>query len=257
LTALSGFYTITGWPDREPVGPSGPYPDYIASRLGTLSILAALDYRRKTGKGQYIDLSQFEGAVHFLSPLILDNSVNNRVAPASGNLSPDFAPHNAYHCHGLDRWCAIAVTSEDKWHSLCKIIGNPEWARDPKFTTMSARKNNEAELDKLIENWTMQHSAEEIMSMMQSAGVGAGVVNSARDLLENDPQIKHRNLFQRVQHPEISEYSVPGFSYRFSDIDTQLQRAPLLGEHNEYVCKKILGMSDEEVAQLVINGVIE
>lgn len=257
LTALSGFYSVTGWPDREPIGPSGPYPDYIASRLGTLSILAALDYRRKTGKGQYIDLSQFEGAVHFLSPLILDNSVNQRVAPASGNLSRDFAPHNAYHCSGTDRWCAIAVTSEEKWHSFCKVIGNPSWTQDPRFTTMSARKANEAELDKLVENWTMQYSAEEVMSKMQSSGVGAGVVNSARDILENDPQIKHRNTFQRVNHPEIGEYAVPGFSYQLSNIETRLQRAPLLGEHNEHILKQILGMTDEQIVELVVAGAIE
>lgn len=257
LTALSGFYNITGWPDREPTGPSGPYPDYIASRLGSLAILTALDYRRKIGKGQYIDLSQFEGAVHFLSPLILDNSVNKRIASASGNLSSDFAPHNAYRCRGIDRWCAIAVTSEDKWESFCKVIDNPAWTRDPRFAVMTERKANEAELDRLIESWTIQYPAEEVMSMMQSAGVGAGVVNSARDILENDPQLKHRNLFQRVNHPEIGEYAVPGFSYQFSDIDSQFKRAPLLGEHNEYICKEILGLSDDELAELVIDGAIE
>jgi benzylsuccinate CoA-transferase BbsF subunit len=257
LNALSGFYDITGWPDREPSGPSGPYPDYIASRLGAIAILSALNYRRRTGKGQYIDLSQLEGSVHFLSPLILDNYVNQRVAKRMGNRHDDAAPHGAYRCCGEDRWCAIAVFTDEEWQNFCKVIGNPAWTKDQKFSSLPSRKENEDELDKLVETWTINHSAEEIMTLMQTGNVGAGIVSNAEDMVEHNPQIKHRNLFQYPVHPEIGKYVVPGFSYIFSKMNTQLQTAPVLGEHNEYILRNILGMGDEEIAELVIAGVVE
>ena len=257
LTALSGFFEITGWPDREPTPPDGPYTDFVAPRFNTLAILAALDYRHRTGKGQYLDVSAYENGVHFIAPLVLDYNVNRRVAKRTGNRSLYAAPHGAYRCRGEDKWCVIAVLTEEEWRSFCKVIGNPAWTSDPKFSTLLARKENEDELDRLVEGWTIIHPPGEVMTMMQTAGVGAGVVETGEDQLEHDPQLKHRRSFRELDHPEIGKYYAPGPSFVLSKSPCEVRRAPLLGEHNEYALKELLGMSDEEIAELIIEGVVE
>lgn len=256
LTALAGFSHITGWPDRE-AAELGPYTDFIAPRLNVLAILAALDYRRRTGKGQYIDMSQYENSIHFMAPLVLDYIVNRRVAKRTGNRLTYAAPHGAYRCRGEDRWCAIAVFTDEEWKSFCEVIGNPPWTKESKFTTLLARKKNEEELDKLVDEWTINYAAEEVMSMMQAAGVAAGVLETGEDLLERDPQLKHRQYFWELDHPEIGRYRALRPSFVLSKSQCEVRPAPLLGEHNEYVLKDILGMSDEAIAELVIEGVLE
>ena len=256
LAALAGLRYITGWPDREPADLE-VYTDFIISHFAIPTILAALLYRRRTGKGQYIDMSQYESALHFMAPLILDNVVNNRVAKREGNRYPYAAPHGAYRCRGEDRWCAIAVFTDEEWNSFCKVIGNPAWTKSPKFVTLLARKENEEELDRLVETWTVSQSAEEVMGLMQTAGVAAGVILTTEDLIEHDPQLKHRHFHWKLAHPEMGDYIAPGPSFVLSKSPSELRRAPLLGEHNEYALKEILGMSDDEIAELVIEGVIE
>jgi len=257
LTALSGLDHIVGWPDQEAVGPAGAYTDFVAPRFNTLAILAALDYRLRTGKGQYLDLSQCENAVHYMAPLILDYTVNRRIADRTGNRLDYAAPHGAYRCRGDDRWCSIAVFSDEEWDNFCKVIGNTVWMKDPRFSTLLKRKENEDELEKLVEALTVNQSAEDLMSMMQEAGVPAGVLQNAEDLQEHDPQLKHRHLYSRLEHPEVGEYTAPRPVFMLSKSPCELKRAPLLGEHNEYAFKQVLGMSDEEIAELVIDGAIE
>jgi len=256
MSALSGFYQITGWPDREPPY-LGPYTDFIAPHFNVLAVLAALDYRQRTGKGQYFDLSQYENGVHFLAPLVLDYVVNGRVADRTGNRYPYAAPHNAYRCSGMDRWCAIAVFTEEEWQGFCKVIGNPEWTNDSRFSSLLSRKENEDELDRLVEEWTINHSAEEVMNIMQAGGVAAGVLETGEDLLENDPQLKHRHFFWELDHPEIGKHYAPGPSFILSKSPCELRCAPLIGEHNEYALKEILGLSDDEITELIAEGVVE
>ncbi len=257
LTALSGFNHITGWPDRQPVGPSGAYTDFMGPRFAMLVILAALDYRRRTGKGQYLDLSQFEGSVHFMAPVLLDYVVNQRVVRRMGNRLSYAAPHGAYRCSGEDRWVAIAVFTDEEWESFCKVIGDPLWTKETKFSTLLARKKNEDELDRLVEEWTISRSAEEVMKLMQAAGVPAGVLQNGEDLQEHDPQLKYRHLYWSLDHPEVGKYTALRPDFVVSKSPYELKRAPLQGEHNEYVLKKILGMSDEEIAELVMEGCLQ
>ncbi|MFC1965591.1 CaiB/BaiF CoA transferase family protein, partial [Chloroflexota bacterium] len=194
LTSLSGFSHIAGWPDRQ--SPFiGAYTDYIGPHFMALSILAALDYRRRTGKGQYLDFSQLENGVHFMAPLTLDYAANQRVADRIGNRCLYAAPHGAYRCRGEERWCAIAVFTDEEWESFCGVICNPAWTKEPRFGALRSRKENEDELDRLIEEWTIKYSPEEVMSMMQANGVAAGILQTGEDLLEHDPQSKHRHFF--------------------------------------------------------------
>jgi len=256
LTALAGFRHIAGWPDREPAA-LGAYTDFIGPHFNTLTILAALDYRSRTGEGQYIDMSQYENGVHFMSPLILDYLVNGRVANRMGNSYEYAAPHGAYRCRGEDRWCAIAVFTDEEWRAFKKVIDNPAWTSDSRFDTLQARKDNEDHLDKLVEEWTINHSAEEVMAMMQEAGVAAGVLETGEDLIERDPQLGYRHFYWELDHPEIGKHHAPRPPFVLSKSPCELRRAPLLGENNEHILKEILGMSDHEIAGLVLEGVMD
>ena len=256
LTALAGFNHILGWPDRKPAYIAA-YTDFIAPRYNIIAIMAALEYRRRTGKGQYLDISQYEAGIQFMAPLILDYNVNKRVVARMGNRCSYAAPHGVYRCRGEDRWCAISVFTDSEWESFCRVIGNPGLASDLRFATLLARKRNEDELDRLVDEWTINYPAEEVMDLMQAAGVAAGVVQTGEDLLDHDPQFKHRNTFTDLEHPEVGKYRTQaGTHFVLSKYTCDIKRAPLLGEHNEYVFKKILGIPDDEYDTLVKEGVI-
>jgi benzylsuccinate CoA-transferase BbsF subunit len=253
LSALAGFNHITGWPDREP-GWVGTYTDFVAPRYNIIAILGALEYRRRTGKGQFLDMSQYEPGLQFMAPAILDYTVNQRVAGRMGNQCPSAAPHNAYRCRGEDRWCAIAVTTDEEWRNFCKVIDNPGLADDLMFATLAARKQNEGDLDMIINAWTVTRPAEEVMALMQARGIAAGVVETVEDQIQYDPQLKARQFFWEFDSPEPKKYvTSPPPYYRLA---IRVRQGPLLGENNDYVFKGILGLSDEEVSELVKEGVI-
>lgn len=257
LVGLSGFAHLCGWPDRAPAQPYGPYTDSIAPRFGTAVLIAALDYRRRTGRGQLLDVSQFEAGVNLIAPVMLDYFVNHRVADRVGNKCPHAAPHNAYRCYGEDRWCTIAVFSDDEWQSFCRVIGNPLWTKDARFTTLAGRKEHELELDHFVEEWTSQHTAEEVMTMMQKEGVAAGIVQTGQDLYE-DPQLKHRGHSWTIEHREMGPFPYFGQAAKLSKTPAEGRMpSPCLGEHTEYVCKDILGTPESEFDQLLIEGVFE
>jgi crotonobetainyl-CoA:carnitine CoA-transferase CaiB-like acyl-CoA transferase len=256
LSAISGLHEISGWPDRIP-GEIGFYTDFIAPRFNALTILAALDYRRRTGKGQYLDVAQHQGGVQYVGPLLLDYVTNNRIATREGNRDPYAAPHGNYQCQGDDRWCAIAVYTDEEWQSFCDVMGNPAWTEDPKFTTLEKRKENEEELDSLVQEWTINKSDDDVMMTLQAAGIAAGKVGTTEDQMENDPQLKYRNFYQEREHPELGKYRPPRQPCVLSKTPCEIRRAPLLGEHTEYAFKEILGMTDEEIEEYVVEGVIE
>lgn len=257
LTGLSGFTSITGWPDREPVHPFGAYTDFISPPFGAAAILAALDHRQRTGEGQYLDLSQFEACIQFLSPLILDCFVNGREKSREGNSCAFAAPHGVYRCQGHERWCAIAVFTDGQWRSFCQVIAQPELVNDPSFATLIARKEHEAELNSITEKWTIDRRAEDVMSLMQTGGVPAGVVENSEDILD-DSQLSHRDAFWILHHPVLDEFPHLGVPYRLSETPAKGGRAsPCLGQDTEMVCKQILGLSDAEFVELITSGVLE
>ncbi len=252
LTALCGFNHIMGWPDRGP-GWIGAYTDFIAPRYNILAIMAALEYRRRTGKGQYLDMSQYEGGLQFMAPSILEYAVNGRILERMGNWSEYASPNAAYQCIGDDRWCAVTVANEEEWKIFCGVIGQPELAANPKFANLEARKANEVELDALVTKWTLTKTAEEVMDLLQKAGVAAAVVATGEDLMDKDPQIQYRGSFVAVDHPEYpAKVKKPkyrtqtGNHFKMSKYTPEITSVPKLGEHNEYVFKELLGVSDED-----------
>ena len=256
LVSLSGFTHLTGWPDREPTGPYGPYTDTIAPLLGATAIMAAL-INRRTGKGTHIDLSQLEAGVFFLSPVMLDYTVNKRIAQREGNRCPYAAPHGVYPCHGDDRWCAIAVFSDEEWQGLCQTMSQPELAQDPRFSTLLQRKRNEEELDRIISEWTSSLTAEGAMHLLQQAGIAAGVAQTNQDV-QNDLQLAHRHFFWELDHTEIGKHSYEAPPFKLSKTPAELNKpGPCMGEDTEYVCTKILGIPDEIFVELLLQGVFE
>jgi benzylsuccinate CoA-transferase BbsF subunit len=204
-----------------------------------------------------MDMSQYEVGVQFQTHNILDYLVNQRIAYRQGNAYSYAAPHAAYRCRGNDRWCAIAVFTGEEWKNFCEVIGKPSWTTDPKFATLPARKENEDELNKIVEEWTVNYLAEEIMIMMQKAGVSAGLVETSEDMLDHDPQLRHSQFALELEHPEVGKYKVHRPPFLTPKAPYEMRRTPLLGEHNEYVCREVLGMSDDEIAELVVEGVLE
>jgi benzylsuccinate CoA-transferase BbsF subunit len=258
LVPIAGLPNFIGWPGKEPlpVGVSA-YTDCISPRYAAAALIAALDHRNKTGRGQLIDVSQFEAAISFILPGLLEYISSGKEPARIGNASPEAAPHGIYPCKGTDRWCTIAVATETEWQTLCREIGKPGLSKDPRFNSLANRKKNEDELNQLIGAWTIGYTPEEVMARLQKAGVAAGVVENAADVL-HDPQLNKRNIFWKMEHAEMGEFTHLGQNFMLSKTPARAYSpAPLLGEHTEQICTGILGMSDEEFVSLMQEGVFE
>jgi benzylsuccinate CoA-transferase BbsF subunit len=257
LQALTGHVNLTGWSDRGPCQIDQSYPDFITPAYAVIALIGALVYRERTGKGQYIDCSNLEPSVQWVAPALLDYSANQHIQTRNGNKVLFAAPHNAYRCKGNDSWCGIAVTTEEEWSSLCTVIGKPELKGDPRFATLLDRKKNEEELDGIVSSWTAKYTAEEVMQKLQAEKVSAGKVQTFKDIFA-DPQLRHRNYFVPLNHPEMGVYEAYAPSYILSETPAELRLpAPCMGEHTELVCKELLKMSDEEFIELLGESLFE
>jgi benzylsuccinate CoA-transferase BbsF subunit len=255
INGLGGIVNLVGWPEEEPISPMVAYTDYCVPHFSASALIGALDHREKTGKGQLIDMSQFEAGLQLIAPLLLDYSTSGIETKANGNSCEYAAPHGVFRCKGEDRWCAITVFTDDEWQSMCKAMGNPEWTNDGLFSTLAGRKKNEQKLNCLIEQWTSQYEPEHIMTLLQQERVAAGVVQNAQDICR-DLQLKERECFWPGNHKELGRFSYLGQPSRLSMTPAKLYRdAPSLGEHNEYICLEVLGMSEEEYDRCIVEGV--
>ncbi len=252
--AISGFYEMTGWDDRRPGGPWNAYTDTVAPRFLTSTLLAALDHRRRTGEGQYIDQAQMESALHFQSPQLLDVQVSGTSVRRSGNFDPRFSPHDSYPCAGDDQWCAIAIENEQQWAALCGVIDKPEWAQDATKTGADQRRSQSDAIDLAVSAFTSQHSPHDAMKLLQRAGVPAGAVQRASDLLV-DPQMAHRNFFRPMVHPEMGEVPYEGHQYRIAGYDSGPRSpAPCLNEHTFEVLTELLELDMDEAVEILGSG---
>lgn len=257
MFALCGVSELTGDPKDAPQYPTGLYPDLLPPRFATFGILAALDQRRRTGRGQHLRVSQLESCAYVMAPLCVDYQRSGVVARRTGNRSSWAAPHGVFRCRGADRWLAIHVTSEEQWRSFCAAVGRREWIEDGRFETLGVRKQNEDALEDLIGDWTSRHSPEDAMAILQKAGVPAGRVSDARDLSE-DPQLAARGHSNAIDHAVVGRMTVESPSFRLSRTPARIERpGPLVGEHTERVFREMLGMSEAEYAALEADGVFQ
>jgi len=258
IEQMAGIPQLTGYPDGPPKMSGTGFTDPIAGTNGMVAIMMALLFRQMTGKGQYIDLSQIEAVTSLIGEAINDYSMNKRIQPRRGNRHPSMAPHGCYRCRGDDLWVNMAVSSDDEWKQFCKIIGSPPWTKEERFADSLRRWHNQDELDKLVEEWTIQHDHYEVMNSLQNEGIAAGAVLTSAELLD-DPHLKERGTFHTVERAIVGAhpYPVPSVPVKLSGSPVTIRRpAPLLGEHNEYVLGELLGMSREEIQTLAAEQII-
>ena len=255
LSALAGFCGLTGTADGPPMLLYGPYIDFIAALEGVSAVLAALDRRRRTGRGAFIDISQYESGLPFIAGPLLDYHATGRVAGRVGNFDPVAAPHGAYPCRD-DRWLALSCWSDDEFARLAEIVGHAGWGDDARFADADRRRENAAILDEGIAAWSAPRDADEAASTLQTAGVHSYRVNTVADLFA-DPQLGHRGTWRVRRHPVIGDqsYYFPGFD--LSEVPGDVTAAgPLLGADNEVVYREFLGLSEEEYEDYRVRGVI-
>ncbi len=260
--AMGGYYELTGWPDRLPAGPFLAYTDATSPRLTAAAILAALDWRRRTGQGLSLDFSQAEGGIHFLSEAILDQAVNGNGQTRAGNDDRWMAPHGVYRCGPAgtettdvpdDAWLAIACETDDQWRALAALLGRDDLA-DLDAATRRARRQ---ELDGLLSAWTEGHDPIERQQLLQDNGVPAHQVQNSPEVVA-DPQLVHRDHFHQVPHDVYGHTWAEQYGIRLSRSDgTPTRAGPMWGEHNHQVLSEILGYDDDRIAELVIAGVLE
>lgn len=245
LSALAGMCGLTGERDGPPMLLYGPYIDFIASTLGATAVLAALERRQRTGKGAYLDVSQYECGLMFLAGPLLQYHRSGKVAERVANDDPDAAPHGAYPCRG-EGWIALSCWSNEEFVRLCGAIGMPDMATDPAFATLAGRKTAAAPIHHALSAWAHDRDSGQAAQLLQAEGVHAHAVNSVADLFA-DSQLVSRRLWRRRRHPVIGDqaYCFPAFelSETLGDITAA---GPVLGADNERVYRDFLGLSEDE-----------
>ncbi len=244
LTAMSGFIHLTGWPDRDPSLLWGPYIDYIAVAYGTAAVLAALDYRRQTGLGCHIDLSQYETGLQFMAPALLQYFATGVVAERAGNADPCAWPHGVYRCAGEQRWVALSAHDDAERQRLRALV---RWPPDADGDRAEAH----------LTGWVAERTREEVVAELRAAGVHAAPVNDMRDLFA-DPQLKAMGIWRRIRHPVIGDHAAEAPPFALSETPARIEQpAPLLGQHNRDVFCGLLKLTAEEFARKEAAGVFE
>jgi crotonobetainyl-CoA:carnitine CoA-transferase CaiB-like acyl-CoA transferase len=258
LQALSGLTHLTSFTTDSPMGLGYAHADPIIGLYTTLAILSALEYRDRTGEGQYIDISGFEAVCTLLGPALMDAKINQRKVLPLGNAASGVpaAPHGCYRCSGKDRWCVIAVFSEGQWRALRAAMGDPPWMKEERFSSLLKRREHEKELGKRLEEWTVQHRAEEVVQLLQEVGVAAGVVQDA-EALANDAHLIANQFFVSAEHPVLGRIIWDRSPIRLAEAtQAQWKAAPLLGADNKYVFSELLGFTETELSAYVEKGII-
>jgi len=264
LQALSGYTMLMADANGEPAGYGYSYADMCGGYTGALAALIALWHRRRTGRGQFVDLSQFEAVTAVIGTSLMDIEVNHREQNPFGYSSQEgpSAPHGVYRCRARDKddddgWIAISVRSQMEWDRLVQAMGDPPWANDPKFHTLYLRMRNRDELDSYISQWAIDQSAEDAMNSLQRARVAAGLVANGIDICQRDPQLKERGFWPSVRSMGDKTTHVTGIPFKISSGSGSIRSAgPEVGEHGGYVLREILGLGTAECEELIRAGVV-
>lgn len=263
LQALGGYTMLMAEESGEPAGFGYSYADMSGGYTGALASLIALWARKRTGKGQFVDLSQFEAVISVIGPALLDISANHREQSPPGWTCQEgpAAPHGAYRCRPRDgdddRWLAISVRTQAEWDRFVAAIGAPGWAADAKFQTLYLRMRNRSELDAHIAAWAAGQSAESAMELLQRAGVAAGLVANGADICARDPHLKARNFWGTVTLPDGRMTHVTGIPMKLSATPGAIRTvAPEVGSSNDYVLGELLGLDRAERDGLIADGAV-
>ena len=262
--AVSGLTDQSGLPDPyPPAGWGYSYMDWSGAYYCAIAMLCAIYYKKRTGKGQYIDGSQIEPGIYLTGTAILDYLINGRQWRRTGNRSPfkPAAPHGAYRCAGEDRWIAIAASTEEHWRALTAQMGNPQWSREPRFAALGARIVNQDDLDRLIGEWTRGKDPFELQERLQRAGIPAGVCQTSEDRVQRDPQLRHLKWLIPLPNAEVGTWPIKDVPFHFANATVDQggpigRASPCYGEDNDYVYGELLKMTPQERAELEKEGVI-
>ena len=258
ISAVTGMMSLTGYGGGPPIGPGTHFPDHAANPYhAAFAVLAALRHRRRTGRGMKIDLSQVESTINTLGIPVVEHALTGEEPERIGNRSLHHAPHNLFRCEGEDDWCAITVMTDAQWRSFATVIGADALLADPDLDTVAGRLRRVDELEAAVSRWTATRAAAAVMQILQSVGVPAGVVSDARTLIERDAQLRHRDYWQHLDHPELRMATYASPPFRLDGERVELSRPPLLGEHTDAVLAGVLGYSSERIAALRASGTIE
>lgn len=268
VESVVGHTTLRGYRDSTPaMTPSVFHADPNAGAHVAFAVMAALWAREETGLGQLIDLSQAEAMIHHLAHAFMDYSMNGRVQGHWGNRHPSMAPYGVFRCQGAegrgpgaaegdDDWLALAVPSDEAFAALCREMGMPDLARDPRFVDVVSRHHNQDALEPIIAAWTRRFDARVLMMRLQEAGVPATVVMRQPEMAA-DPHLEATGFWEELTHPATGTHRYPAPSATFTETPLHIRGpAPLLGEHNEAILKGLLGMSDAYYDRLVETQVI-
>ena len=259
LEPTAGISHFVGRPDGPPLRSGIAYVDMPAASIGAYAVLAALRHRRRTGRGQWMDLAQYEVGAAFISEALIAAAAGVDAGTRTGNRHLAYAPQGMYRCAGNDRWVALTVEDDEGFAELCGVIGRPELADAERFASAEARRRHHDELDEVITAWTQTRGPEEAEERLRAAGLAAAVAMSNRDLLL-DPHLRARDYFEPATHaPEAGDLGTrpyPGMAVRLSRTPGRVRRAaPLLGQDNEEILGE-LGLSPEAIAALEREGII-
>lgn len=252
--ALSGMKQVVGLEGELPIGPFGPFTDYVAPRFALLALLAAIDRQRRTGEGCHLDISQTETAIALMAPQLLDYQANGHIAAARGNRDARYSPNGVFPCAGEDRWVALTARSDEEWQRMARLIGGASLASDSRFADSAARMANEDALEEIVAAWTGARTAEVAEAELQEIGVPAHRVADTNDIAA-DPQLAHRGSLVRIAHPIAGETVVDASRFNLSETPARYVRhAPRFGEDNERVLAEILDYPPERIAALKAGG---
>lgn len=262
VQAVSGLTFSSGLAGRGPAGWGYSYMDHHGGNVMAIAILAALLHRRRTGEGQWVDMSCTDAGAWLAGPVMLDYTVNGRPLRRDGmpdtnrSQSPPMAPHGIYPAHGDDRWVALACRDDADWAALAKVVDEP-WAVDARFATLGGRRAGEDDLDAALGAWTRRHDRDDVVARLRAAGVPSSIVATPEDRVEHDPGTSAWGLWPTVHHTEIGDVRVDGIPLHLSATDWRIERgAPCLGEHNDFVFGSVLGLSAGEITELREQGAI-
>jgi len=258
IEALAGLSAFSGFPGRECTMTQYAYPDVLSALHGLFAVMCALLHRSTSGRGQYVNLSQYETTLSAIGHVLLEYLGNGKEPRRQGNGSLHAAPHGCYRCKGEDAWCAITVCSDAEWERFCGVLARPEWVSDPRFATRAVRLDHVEEIDRLVEQWTADRSAYDVMAALQKVGIAAGVVQNVEDHLRRDRQLAARGFFEKVPHLVKGEVIATGVPLGLTGTPGRSGRAgAALGQDNEAVFGELLGMSRQEIQDCIAAGVIE
>ncbi len=258
MEGMSGLTHITGFPDEPPLLSGCAYGDWATGANAAAALVTALFFRMQTGEGQYVDLSGREAVACHIGDVLTEYTQSGRNPTRTGNSHPAAAPHGCYRCSGEDNWVNIAVENEDQWQRFREVIGNPDWAKEERFATLSERLKNREELDILVEKWTVNHGHIEIMQLMQEVGIPAGAAFNMKEI-NTDPHLAERGFFNIIDHGSgIGKRPVPSqMPAKFSEMESFVQeRAPRFAQDDRYVFGTLLEMSMEEMNKLAEDKII-